>query len=279
MRTLANTVLPRAGIFIVALLLGGPAAAQSPEDQARLAEFQRKTADDLRNIPNYTCTERTTFFRGPNTGSLFPIGRSEREVAVVYGREMYLARKDGRFEAPDAAAPAMNSGLTSIGEFSGHLRSFFLHRTLVLDPQSRKSARVGRRRAWQYTFRLPYNLSEWAIQIGDQRQMLAGRGVLWFDQKSLDLLRLRLVADEEIPPALPVRLIEEEIDLERKRVGVSDTLLPARASVRVHFFPRRVQMNQIEFHGCREFGTESTIRYDEGAAEAAAQPKAEKVQP
>ena len=262
----------RSGVFFGMLLLGGPAATQSPEDLARLAAFQQKTADYLRNLPNYTCTQRITFFRGQGNGDLFPIGRSEREVAVVYGREMYLARKDGRFEAPDAAAPVMDSGLTSIGEFSGHLRSFFLHRTLALDPKSGKSARVGRRRAWQYDFRLPYNLSEWAIQIGNQRHMLAGRGILWFDQKSLDLLRLRLVADEEIPPALPIRRIEVEIDLERKRVGVSDTLLPARASVQVHLFPRQVQMNQIEFRGCKEFGTESTIRYDGGEAEEVAEP-------
>jgi hypothetical protein len=249
------------------------AAAQSPDDLARLAAFQTKTADYLRNIPNYTCTERITFFRGPGIGDLSPIGRSEREVAVVYGRETHLARKDGRLEAPNAAAPAIDSGLTSIGEFSGHLRSFFLHQTLALDPKSQRSARVGRRRAWQYDFRLPYNLSEWAIQVGKERQMLAGRGVLWFDQKSLDLLRLRLVADEEIPPTLPIRHIEVEIDLERKRVGVSDTLLPARASVQVHAFPRQVQMNRIEFRGCREFGTESTIRYDEGKSEPeAAQP-------
>ena len=72
--------------------------------------------------------------------------------------------------------------------------------------------------------------------------------------------------------ALPIRRIEVEIDLERKRVGVSDTLLPARASVQVHLFPREVQMNQIEFRGCKEFGTESTIRYDGGEAEEVAEP-------
>jgi hypothetical protein len=272
---LAKAIVTRSGVFLVTLLLGGSAVAQSPEDSARLVAFQQKTADYLRNMPNYTCTQRITFFRGSGIGDLFPIGRSEREVAVVYGREMYLERKGREFAAPDVASD-LGSGMGSIGEFSGHLRSFFLHRTLALDPKSGKPARVGRRRAWQYDFTLPYNLSEWAVQIGNQRHMLAGRGVLWFDQKSLDLLRLRLVADEEIPPTLPIHHIEVEIDLERKRVGVSDTLLPAKASVQVHAFTRQVQMNQIEFRGCHEFGTDSTIRYD---AEEPAEPKAEKPQP
>ena len=255
----------------MALFLGGLAAAQSPNDLAQLAAFQQKTADYLKNIPNYTCKERIYSFRGMGNRPLALIDRHEREVAVVYGREMHLDGKDGALAAPDQAGSA-DSGLTSIGEFAGHLRSLFLNGRLVLDAKSRDSDRVGRRRAWRYEFRLPYNLSEWAIEIGGKRDTLAGKGVLWFDQKSLDLLRLRLVADEGIPPALPIRSIEVEIDLERKRIGASHTLLPAEASVQVRFFTGHVQKNQIEFRGCREYGTESTIRYDGGEAKETAEP-------
>jgi hypothetical protein len=254
------------------MLLAGSAAAQTADDRAGLAAFQTKTANYLQNLPNYTCKQRIQSFRGSGKGPLLLIEHHEREVAVVYGREMYLQGKDGAFAAPDAA-PRVGSELTSSGEFAGHLHSLFLYRTMILDPTSQKATRVGRRRALRYDFRLPYNLSQWAIEVGTKREILAGKGVLWFDQKSLDLLRLRLMADEGIPPSLPIRSIEMEINLVRKRIGASDTLLPAVASVQLHFFNGEVQKNQIEFRGCKEFGTESTIRYDQGnSAEASQQP-------
>lgn len=254
------------------MLLAGLAAAQTADDRAALAAFQTKTADYLRNLPNYTCKQRIQSFRGSGNGRLSLVEHHEREVAVVFGREMYMERKDGAFEALDATSK-VGSGFSSSGEFAGHLRSLFLYRTMILDPTSQTPTRVGRRRALRYDFRLPYNLSQWAIEVGTKRETLAGKGVLWFDQKSLDLLRLRLMADEGIPPALPIRSIEVEINLVRKRIGASDTLLPAVAYVQLHFFNGEVQKNQIEFRGCKEFGTESTIRYDQGSSgEASQQP-------
>jgi hypothetical protein len=86
------------------------------------------------------------------------------------------------------------------------------------------------------------------------------RGTFWVDPQTLDLVRLEEHA-VDLPPNLLMLDISTSIEYARVRIGASDALLPRSAETVVTGISGSQKKNAIEFTGCREYRSESTIHF------------------
>lgn len=123
------------------------------------------------------------------------------------------------------------------------------------------------RDALKYNFRIPALVSGWRLSIGDVTGVVGEHGMFWADPRTFEVLRLEISADE-IPPGLPVQSAEVAIEYGRVRIGSADILAPQQAELRLTLADGGQSRNLMEFSQCRQYHTESSIRFDTDAAAA-----------
>jgi len=95
----------------------------------------------------------------------------------------------------------------------------------------------------------------------DDSEIVAAKGSFWFDPASLDLVRLD-VHGEAIPYSLGLEETGFQTFYARTRIGDSDALLPKRSELTMTHFSGEASRDVVEFSQCREYASESTIRFD-----------------
>ena len=98
------------------------------------------------------------------------------------------------------------------------------------------------------------------VQSGGSKGQAGLRGTFWVDSQTLDLVRIEEQA-VDLPPILLMRDLTTSINYARTRIGSSDPLLPQSAETVVTEFHGAERKNEIEFTGCREYSSESTIHF------------------
>lgn len=243
---------------IYGFVFTGLLAAQSglPKDILELARLKRDVGASLDVLPNYTCVETIDRYHRKNAHAPFRrIDTLHVEVAVVNHRELYSWPDANHFEDLDLA-DMVGAGMVSTGSFTSAVRNALTSRFSTIKWHGEEEVRGRQALRWDYT--IPYNVSDWTIQIDGRAGRVAEKGSFWADAATLDLLRLESSADG-IPPDLPMTSLETTLDYARTRVGSRDLLLPQSVEVLLIRLDGTESLNRIEFSQCREFVVESRL--------------------
>src|SRR5215469_12007656 len=85
--------------LLLCWLIAPSAADDLPPETLLLARIKAKAADNLRRLPNYTCTQTIERSRRPARARRFePVDMLRLEVALVAGKELFSWPGAGQFE-------------------------------------------------------------------------------------------------------------------------------------------------------------------------------------
>lgn len=259
---------------ILMCLLAGAALGQSleQEDILRLARAKQRVREHLRQAPNYTCVQTVERFQRPRESTrdaLIDVLRLE--VAFVSGREMYAWPGSGAFNSEDVL-DLVNTGSFSTGSFVLHARALFLSDEALFRSRGRET--IDGVPAFRYTYDVPQFRSGYSLR--NPRRGLSSRvgyhGSVWLREDTLELMRIDIEADL-IPPETGILKAGERLDYQLVRVGARDALLPLHSQVHLLDEEGYTSTNQTRLTRCREYGVESSIRFDDAdaASDAASQ--------
>ena len=236
----------------------GSAAGPRPGDD-RLAGFKDKVRQVMTGVPNYTCLEtidRTK--RTPPLRDFIPIDKTRLEVSVVGGKEVFARPGAHGFDDKDVTY-LVTDGLIGSGMFAGLARTLFVKDKGTL--RYKGKGNLNGHASVRYDFRLTRQESGFNVEVNKRLEPLGFKGSFWFDPVTLDLMRLEANADR-----LPVDLNVEEASIRtscaRTHIGNSDTLLPNGSELAVTYLSGATYRNMIVFSDCRQYGSESKIRFD-----------------
>jgi hypothetical protein len=285
---------PRAAIAAFALLAPVFAAAQSvlEPEILLLSRIKRHMKQESTRFPDYTCLETTQRHNRPGVKNAMKAVDTVRLEVLFTGRhEMYAAPGESNFREDSPSAFSV-SGLTATGLFASFLQSLFIHdnaswtwRGHEVDRPGGEAVNRPGRRTVRYDYRVPLLTSGWHLQVTGKGDLVAMKGSIWVDAESLDLLRLRVEADE-IPAALGVIEAVIVMDYARTRIGEANVLLPQTGEVTMLHYSGDMSRNVLDYTHCRSFQTESVlsfatsnVRFDAPPAAAVKAPAAARTMP
>jgi hypothetical protein len=238
------------------------ALGQAP-GYGQLARFQEKVRQDMTSIPNYTCLEtieRT--HREPHGRSFKSVDTIRLEVSMVAGKELFAWPGARRFD-DQSVRSLVTSGAIGTGMFA-----MFTHNLFVNGKGTREyhgEENLNGRTCIRYDFHLTPQESGLRLTTGSASEIVAAKGSFWFDPASLDLIRLE-VFGEDVPYSLRIEEAVFRTDYARTHIGDADALLPKRSEHTMAHFDGEASHNAIEFSGCHEYLTQSTISFDAPSA-------------
>lgn len=251
-----------AGLILSAFAL--PACAQSdlPPEVLLLARIRHHATADLTNLPNFTCLE--TIERSTRNSPVKPFDVKDIvrvEVAYVGERELYAWPGASNFESRPLA-DMVGTGMTSMGEYSSHVRSVFLGYAVIHYADEEE---MGGHRAARYDYEISPAFSGYTVNVNGRSGIVGVRGAFWADTTTFDLLRLT-VEGTDIPDQLGVRAMLTDVDYGRLHIASGDFLLPQSSHVWMGFDSGIENRNRIEFTHCRQYATESVLSFEEPPA-------------
>jgi hypothetical protein len=246
-----------AGSFALIIVVTQCAGADDlPAHVISLAREEHAIAEELKHLPDYTCTETVDRYIGlPRK----PLQRDDRvviEIAVSHGKELF-ARPGQPFEER-SIIDIVDHGFISDGDFATLLNNIFVAHAAQITfagPESRAGRRLLR-----YDVRIPVMSSGWRMFSQGRVGVVGALGSFWLDEDSLDLVRMRLEADD-LPAWSSDKSLEEDVDYAPVVINGSRLLLPSSALITAVDFSSRTMQNHITFTDCHKFSSESTISF------------------
>lgn len=248
------TKIVKRAVFLAAL----PLLAQSPET-IRVARIKAQAQANLTGLPNYTCTqtiERSQ--RRARTRRFQLVDTIRLEVALVAGKELFAWPGQAKFD--DRELREMVGGTIGNGNFALHARSVFLSNVPTYEYEG--EIELEGRKLHRYRYRVPRFRSGYLLRSGKLEGVAGYHGTFDADARTMDLVRLEVVA-EDIPPHLPIAAARDEMFYERVAIGAGDYLLPQSSVLTLSDLDGTENRNRVTFAGCRQYGIESTIRFDD----------------
>ncbi|MES1258716.1 MAG: hypothetical protein ABUS51_09805 [Acidobacteriota bacterium] len=251
---------------LLVLALPPVPADEIPAHILNLARIERKMTAELKRLPDYTCLETISRYTAAQGGKMKPYDRIRIDVAIVDGKELYSWPGAKSFD--DRGLGAMvNNGFLSDGDFSAMSRNIFMHRTAAITFAGEVAE--GSRNLFRYDFHIPQRVSGWQLRARNSTGVVGAKGSFWVDAGTLDLVRLRFSA-EDLPPFSQDKGLDEDAAYGRVRIGSEEVLLPLVVDLESESFNGTRYLNHATFSGCRQYGSESTISFADGATPAPA---------
>ncbi len=242
------------GMLAVLLAL---AAAQISPDLQRLVKIKTLMADNLTRLPNYTCLVTTERFHRKSAHGTFEYSDTVRlEVAQAENKELLgwpgspLEERNIRSMVPE--------GLIGTGDFALHARSIF--RTNVPLFRYVGPEELNGRKAVRFDYRVDLLVSGYELAYGNNRAVVPYHGSFWADERTNELMRLTVDADD-VPPNVGRRAFTI-LDYAKARIGDGDFLLPQEAELTFEGPGGFTDRNRIHFTNCRQYQTESAIHFE-----------------
>jgi hypothetical protein len=250
----------------------------SPAGQSLLDRIQTRAAENLRRLPNYTCTESIDLYREHRSvprasictesidrsirlgrrGPLRPKDTVRLNVAYVGGKELFGLPGTGRVD--QANLSKLVDGPIRNGQFAVFVRSIFLEPGAAFSHSSKTN--LDGRQAFRFDYTMPLAHSGFNIKSSVGEAIVGHSGSFWVAAETLDLMRLVVSADG-LPPRLKIASDVTFTDYGLVSIGGSTFLLPARS---IHeakdVFGEEVR-NVITFGNCREFVGESVLKFSD----------------
>src|ERR1041384_5338706 len=255
----ARLPLIRAAMLIsLALVLG---AQDLPPEVLLLSRIKRHLREELTHLPDYTCLETAQRQVRPAgaKGDLKLMDTVRLEVLYTGTHELYAAPGDLDFRENRPSAFTAG-GLSASGLFGMFLHAIFINDLGTFTWRGEET--LGGRTAVRYDYRVPGMLSGWNIHSGAVSGQVGMKGSIWADPDSLDLLRLKVQADD-IPDTLDVSDATILIEYSRTRIGDASVLLPQSGELRLRHTTGAEGRNLMDYTHCRSFQAQSSLNFGE----------------
>ena len=229
-----------------------------PDWVLQLSRVKNHLKENFERIPNYVCQESVERFeRRPGQAQARKVDSLHFEVARVEDKELLALPGASEFEDKGLSA-YMSSGVLGTGEFSTLPLSLFVANVARI---TLHQERAGLHAGPGYDYEIPAFLGGGlTISTVRARATVGVRGTFWVDAVSMDLMRIEEHA-VDVPPQVGMREIVSTVGYARMRIGDSSVLLPQSADLMVTDLDGGERRNKIEFSGCREYVSESTVRF------------------
>ncbi len=164
----------------IAFLVAMAASAQTP---SLLGRIKARVAENLRRLPNYTCTE--TIERSLRHGPRDRLRHTDTihlDVAFVEGKELFGRPGEHRIDQPDigkfVSTPIGN------GQFALFVKNIFLGpRGTFGDSMDTK---LQGKRAFRFDYAVPLAASSFSIRSGVGEATVGYSGTFWVARDTLD---------------------------------------------------------------------------------------------
>lgn len=240
-------------------LVAGQDGEWAVEEPGGLLErIQERMRENLERLPDYTCRQRVDRWMRPTQKHDFDKMDTLRlEVGVVGDREIFAWQGSERFEDRQLAE-MVNRGTIGNGDFALHARNVFLSGTAAYTYRGEET--FEGRRVHRYEYGVPIERSRYRLRVPPVEAIVGYSGTFQVDAETLDLVRLEVIADE-IPDKLAVAAADLVLDYARVPIGDRDFLLPRASRLRLLGIHGEESRNETEFTDCRQFISESRLRF------------------
>jgi hypothetical protein len=230
--------------------------ALSP-DLASLVKIKARVAQNLKQLPNFTCTETIErWVKRTTDNKPEMLDTVHLEVAYVDGKELFGPPKAGRIDQPEIQK--LVSGSISKGSFATIVARTILGASTTFHDEG--SSKLDGRQAELFSFHVPILGSGYRVTTSSGRAIAGYRGRFWVDPVTFDLMRFEMAADD-IPPVLELASASEAIDYSRINIGNSPFLLPHVSELRMRAAQGSEIRNITTYQGCRQFVAGSTLSF------------------
>ncbi len=230
----------------------------SPPGEELLNRIKTRAEQNLKGLPNYTCLQ--TIERSQRSAPALPfepVDRIRLEVALIDKQELFAWPGAGNFEEKDISE-FVPGGSASTGSFALHAYAIFLSHGpsfSYVGEESRGGSRVIR-----YDYRVPRAESGYYLRRPLREAEVGYHGSFWVDARTLDLVRLEVIADD-IPPDLELTEATDAVEYSRVRIGTGDFLLPSSSELSLADTGGSTSLNRTQFSGCRQFTGEAILSF------------------
>jgi hypothetical protein len=254
-------------IIVIGVGVAGAGGDDLPAHILNLAREEHAIADELKHLPDYTCTETIDRFIAEGDKPLKRDDRIVIDIAIANRHELFAW--PGQSFQERSVIDMVGHGFISDGDFATMMNNVFVGRGAVITYLGADVAKG--RDLLRYDFHIPLMSSGWRMYSEGRIGVMGSVGSFWLDAESLDLVRMRFDA-EDLPVWSTYKTIEEDVTYGAVVVGDSRLLLPASARITaVDFTDRKVQ-NHIAFTDCHKYSSESTISFGDPPPAPAALP-------
>ena len=251
----------RSSLALAGLLLCLSTASDAQEEVApeRIERIKAKMADNLRRLPNYTCTETIErYMRGPRSRIFAPLDTLRLEVALVDGTELFARAGAGKFAEKDIWEIVGDDAAIGNGDFALLASNVFLSQQPVFTQVGETT--LNGSPAIRYDYRVARELSSYRIRMHSRQTTVGYHGSFWVQPDTLDLIRLEAHADS-ISPDLDLAEASHTLEYQPVRIGEADFLLPQVSELAMIDRAGNENRNRTELDSCRQYIAESAIRF------------------
>src|SRR5579872_741907 len=247
----------RLAVIACCASLCGAQTTADPESQ--LTRIKARVNQVVAGIPNYTCVENVEQSRRlGRTGHFGSVERVRLEVAEAGGKELFARLGAKQFD--NTSVPPFGSGVASSGEFVQYLRAIFGNSATKFEDRGRDDLEGAP--SLRYDYSVSPGASDFRISRLEKFAFVSFHGSVWVDAESLDLMRLKIIADQ-IPSELGVVTATTDIVYAPFRIGENRFLLPQTSSLITVTNEAYDFRNDTEFTHCRQFAGTSSISFDD----------------
>lgn len=250
------------GGFVILLC---QAEQELPTEVSLLAKIKAKAAQNVKQVPNYTCTETIQRSERPMPG-----GHDETldtvhlEVAYVQGKELFGWPGAAKIDQSDIKK--LVGGTIGNGYFALLLENIFLGQSSTFHYEGHTE--LDGKGTVVYSFHVPLLGSGYRITTASGSAVVGYHGSFRADASTQDLKRIEVVA-EDIPSALRLLSASESIEYSRAPVGNSMFALPLSGDLSLIDSAGVESRNHMTFKNCRQFAADSVLTFSEIQPEGA----------
>jgi len=253
----------RLWLVLFAVLLARAQQGPAP-DLSLLSRIKGKVAENLRRLPNYTCTQTIVrSLRRKPSAKLQRLDTVRLEIAYVGGKELYGWPGSGKID--QSQITKLVGGTIGNGDFAVLPSSIFLGESAKFRYQG-ESVLEGKPSV-RFDYAVPRLASGYQLQSGATAAIVGYHGSFWVDPESLDLMRLEVAADD-IPGGLKLASAIDRMEYDHISIGGTKFLLPRGAELDITDSLGSVSQNRMRLQSCHEFVGESALSFADIPAES-----------
>lgn len=276
---MASTDLPTVSgavwlVRIFAIAVPALCVLAQPDPGATLQSIRDRALENVRTLPNYTCTsviERSS--RRSVKKKFEDVDRIHLEIAYIGGSELF-GWPQGEKIADEDLRHFVAGSITN-GDFALLTRALFAGPGVSFKPVARKEA--NGHSVWNGAFTAAREGSDWVLTMGDREEPVPYSGTFQADAETLRLISIRMTADY-IPREFGYRRVTRHLEFQPVLIGSNEVLLPSRAVFVTLDQNGEETKNEASFTNCRQFAAESVLLFEPAEEESAAQVKQEEAE-
>lgn len=233
-----------------------PVRAANVDGEALFARVKAHMTEHRAQLPNYTCQESVD--RMLRTGSQWRyLDRLELEVAFAGHQEVFSRPGSDRF-GEQSVEEIAGGGTIGNGALGSHT-DFIIFQDGIEFKYAGKSKKDGHH-AVRYDFHVPIEQSHFRVRHNGAEGMAGYDGSIWFDDDSLDPVRVDLKVNR-IPTYIGVRRIEESLHYKTLMIGDAAFDLPDHSELTATDDASNNTINLTKLSRCRQFTSDSVVKY------------------